>query len=771
FYCLPDSSCIIPCPKGAFCMQDKLVNATRTSPPVCRQSGKCCSPSDSIPLFDKISKQPICGGPKTPTPCPEGYYCSNVTTKEICPKGSFCRKAFTEPQNCPILSVCKKGAKAPVSAGAGILFMVVLFVVFIALIYYFRKRDTVHYHLRRMRDRVRRKRDDMHGVSSGVIQHMSDTAKVEVDAESSIVPKQNTINLEFQQLSLTLNKLDRKVLENVTGKLQSGEVTAIMGPSGCGKTTLLNTLSGKAYYGKREGQIKINGLEVDDLKSIRTIIGFVPQEDTMHRSLTICEILHYQAELRLPTDVTSAEKRHRVNQIIELLGLSKVKNTKIGDEEARGISGGQRKRVNIGMELIADPTLLFLDEPTSGLDSTSSLLVLDALRTVAEKGRLTVVCVIHQPRFEIFSSMHKVLFLGPGGRTVFLGAVDEAEQYFNSHGLNCPMNINPADFYMDVIGGLHDRQEADGVFEAASLFPMWEENSRRMLDSANSDEHLAVHHMPNVVTDQHRKLPGFCRQLVYFCIREAILQLRLVKSLLMDQFLVLLAGGILGALRRNAPLDQFFVLQTLSSLAIGLTAMLSSLRCFGSNRTTFWRESSTGINRLSYFLAVNLVQLPIIFITPMTYLSLLYPLIAPRGYLAFHYMAVLGAQFACTGTGYAVSTLFNPKNSQMASVTFTLILSLVSGLSPTLCEMADYKFFGPLFYNLSYSRWFLEAMFDKEAIRFPPVMDRYVALLADKNGYSLHNYWLCIGVMFAMGVCYRVLAFVFLVLTNRGKQQ
>ncbi|XP_031574039.1 ABC transporter G family member 28-like, partial [Actinia tenebrosa] len=109
-----------------------------------------------------------------------------------------------------------------------------------------------------------------------------------------------------------------------------------------------------------------------------------------------------------------------------------------------------------------------------------------------------------------------------------------------------------------------------------------------------------------------------------------IKQFRLVKSLLMDLCLVLLAGGMLGALRRNATLDKFFVLQTLSSLAIGLTAMLSSLRCFGNNRTTFWRESSTGINRLSYFLAVNIVQLPIIIITPMVYLSLLYPLVSPR---------------------------------------------------------------------------------------------------------------------------------------------
>ncbi|XP_031574041.1 ABC transporter G family member 28-like [Actinia tenebrosa] len=765
FYCLSDVVCIIPCPDGAYCIKDKLVPASETSPNlVCREAGKCCEPSSSTPVYDKVTKKLLCPGSQKPTPCPEGNYCPNVTTKTVCPKGYFCRKAFTEPQPCPLLSACKKGSKAPSSTGAGVLFIVILFLIFIALIYYFRKQDKVNFYVKKMRDRIMRKENNEFGVLS---EHI---ATVEVDG-NTISPKQDVINLEFKNLSLTLKKLNKKVLQGVTGKLQSGEVTAIMGPSGCGKTTLLNTLSGKAYYGKREGVIKINGMEVVDLKSIKTFIGFVPQEDIMHRSLTIFEVLRFQAELRLPSTIPSSEKKRRVNEIIELLDLTKVKNTKIGDEETRGISGGQRKRVNIGMELVADPTLLFLDEPTSGLDSTSSLLVLDALRAVAEKGRLTVVCVIHQPRFEIFSALHKTLFLGPGGRTVYLGNVDDAEEYFNSHGLVCPKNINPADFYMDVIGGLHDNvTDGAGGFDSKSLFDKWEDQQQEYESEVNGDEtHAEI--IQTFDADQNRKLPGFLRQLVSFSHREVKFQFRLVKSLVMDLCLVLLAGGMLGALRRNATLDKFFILQTLSSLAIGLTAMLSSLRCFGNNRATFWRESSTGINRLSYFLAVNIVQLPIIIITPMVYLSLLYPLISPRGYLVYHYVATLAAEFSCTGTGYAISTLFNPKNSQMASVTLTLIFSLVSGLSPSLCDMNKYTFIGPLLYNLSFCRWYVEALFEKEAIRFPRVMDSFVQGLANQNGYSLDNYWTCIGVMFAFGIAYRVFAFIFLVFTNRGKQQ
>ncbi|KAJ7380837.1 hypothetical protein OS493_007227 [Desmophyllum pertusum] len=116
----------------------------------------------------------------------------------------------------------------------------------------------------------------------------------------------------------------------------------------------------------RDGRLFINDKEVAELGVFRNITGFVPQEDVMHRTLTVKEVLIYQANLRLPSTISQEEKRRRVNEVLELLDLKGVKDTNIGDEESRGISGGQRKRVNIGMELVTDPTLLFLDEPTSG---------------------------------------------------------------------------------------------------------------------------------------------------------------------------------------------------------------------------------------------------------------------------------------------------------------------------------------------------------------------------------------------------------------------
>ena len=134
-----------------------------------------------------------------------------------------------------------------------------------------------------------------------------------------------------------------------------------------------------------------------------------------------------------------------------MLGLWDIRHQEIGDESKRGISGGQRKRVNIALEMVANPTVLFLDEPTSGLDSTSSMEVCKALRRIADIG-LTVVTVIHQPRYEIFTAFHDVLLLAKGGRAVYLGPSDQALGYFASKGFTCPPRVNPPDFFM---GQLH----------------------------------------------------------------------------------------------------------------------------------------------------------------------------------------------------------------------------------------------------------------------------------------------------------------------------
>ena len=170
------------------------------------------------------------------------------------------------------------------------------------------------------------------------------------------------LDIQFQNLTVTLDN-GTVVLDNISGSFKSGHMCAIMGPSGSGKTTLLSAIIGDAE--RSDGTLYINHTP-NELANFKNQVGYVPQEDVMIRQLTVREILMHSAQMRLPKRLTKKEIKKKVLDTLNALGLAHVADSIIGDEDTRGISGGQRKRVNIGMELVAEPSVLFLDEPTSG---------------------------------------------------------------------------------------------------------------------------------------------------------------------------------------------------------------------------------------------------------------------------------------------------------------------------------------------------------------------------------------------------------------------
>ncbi len=182
-------------------------------------------------------------------------------------------------------------------------------------------------------------------------------------------------------------------MRGVSGSVQRGQMCAIMGASGSGKTTLLDILYGTAKVGHKEGLIFVNG---EPITSLSRLAGYVPQEDTLLSRLSVREHLLYGAELRLPETMPRLQKEARVDKVISDLGLDNVRNSLIGGAGAsRGLSGGERKRVSIAMELLTAKSILLCDEPTSGLDAHNSYLVMEALSKLAKSG-WTVLCVLHQ---------------------------------------------------------------------------------------------------------------------------------------------------------------------------------------------------------------------------------------------------------------------------------------------------------------------------------------------------------------------------------------
>ncbi|NXG86952.1 ABCG2 protein, partial [Stercorarius parasiticus] len=242
---------------------------------------------------------------------------------------------------------------------------------------------------------------------------------------------------------------DKEVLRNVNGIMRPG-LNAILGPTGSGKSSLLDILAARKDPHGLSGDILING--APQPANFKCTSGYVVQDDVVMGTLSVRENLKFSAALRLPKSVKEQEKNERVNQIISELGLSKVADSKVGTQFTRGVSGGERKRTNIGMELITDPDILFLDEPTTGLDASTANAVLLLLKRWMSKQGKTIIFSIHQPRYSIFRLFDNLTLLA-AGRVLYHGPAQNAIEYFQSIGYQCEPYNNPADFFLDIING------------------------------------------------------------------------------------------------------------------------------------------------------------------------------------------------------------------------------------------------------------------------------------------------------------------------------
>lgn len=219
--------------------------------------------------------------------------------------------------------------------------------------------------------------------------------------------------------SIAVEASGRRLLEGVSLVVQPGEMVAIMGPSGAGKSTLLSVLNGQTV--PAAGRLVIGGLDLHDHYDLfRGRIGYVPQDDILHADLTVWQALWYAARLRLPRDTTDTEIETRIRDVIHQLGLDGTEKTRVGDQRKRGVSGGQRKRVNLAMELLTDPPILVLDEPTSGLSSVDALSVIELLRKLADSGK-TILVTIHQPSLEAFEKFDAVAVIARDESTKQVG--------------------------------------------------------------------------------------------------------------------------------------------------------------------------------------------------------------------------------------------------------------------------------------------------------------------------------------------------------------
>lgn len=277
----------------------------------------------------------------------------------------------------------------------------------------------------------------------------------------------------------------KTILHDINAWMPCGSLTAIIGGSGSGKTSMLNALANRmgGTRLKISGSVLYNGSP--KLSSIRS--AYVMQQDVLIPTLTVKETLLYAAELRLPPPTTSAERRQVVEDIILELGLKECANTRIGNNVHKGCSGGEKRRTSLGVQMLANPSVLFLDEVTTGLDATSAFQLIRTLKNLAEKGR-TIIVTIHQPRSEIWGLFDHLILLS-GGLSLYSGTVQECLPYFASSGYPLPPFVNPAEHLIDLaaVDTRSPELEATSVARVKGLKQAWRQEFESRIPPAKGE--------------------------------------------------------------------------------------------------------------------------------------------------------------------------------------------------------------------------------------------------------------------------------------------
>ncbi len=296
------------------------------------------------------------------------------------------------------------------------------------------------------------------GKVSDSIMQQNQTISIDITRKVNISLDHVALELETRKYSLSINghKMETEVktlLKDVSAEFRHSSLSIVMGGSGAGKSTLLSVLCGRPLrIGtlsklSHSGRVLFNGAVV---KNISTICSFVGQsDDHLLPALTCRETLLFAAKLRLPPAWSLDEKIQRADQILITLGLKHCADTIVGTELVKGLSGGEKRRLSIGLQMITDPSILVIDEPTSGLDAFTAQHIMLTLKKIARTGR-TIICTIHQPRSDIFLMFDSILLLARGGRVAYSGPCVEIIPYFFQIGYSLPKFFNPADFILDI---------------------------------------------------------------------------------------------------------------------------------------------------------------------------------------------------------------------------------------------------------------------------------------------------------------------------------
>ncbi|PIA47517.1 hypothetical protein AQUCO_01400271v1 [Aquilegia coerulea] len=457
--------------------------------------------------------------------------------------------------------------------------------------------------------------------------------------------------LTKEQQEASVATSTRQVLKDVNCIAKPWEILAIVGPSGAGKSSLLEILAGRLT--PQKSSIFVNGKPIEK-PHFKKISGYVTQKDTLFPLLTVEETLMFSAKLRLK--LPQSQLCSNVKSLIQELGLDHVASSRVGDDRVRGISGGERRRVSIGVDVIHDPRVLILDEPTSGLDSTSALQIIGMLKIMAETRGRTIVLSIHQPGFGIVKMFNSILLLA-NGSVLHHGTIDKLQVLLRSSGLELPLHVNVVEFAIESIRTLQQQQQVKQQEEQllrieepppSSLAQHEDRSGKCTLQQLFHQSKVVDGEINNVLIDRHC---GFANSRLKETI---ILTHRFSKNIFRTKELfacrtiqMFIVGLVLGSIFYNLKDDLTGSAERVGLFAFILTFLLSctteALPIFLQEREILMKEISSGSYRISsYVIANGLVYLPFKFILALLFSLPVYWLVGLNpNFMAFMYFLLL----------------------------------------------------------------------------------------------------------------------------------
>ncbi|KAL8887271.1 MAG: hypothetical protein Q9192_006351 [Flavoplaca navasiana] len=789
-----------------------------------------------------------------PVMCPAGSYCPPGGKEKIeCPPGHWCSLGFLKPEKCSVGASCPAGSNRnmdflPPGLILAVDTLVILAMLFFRIKGFFKnKHDTSSKGKRFSRlnkpasffdknyyaKKYHSLQDDDIALESRITHvQRSDTAfggnYTPIDAAKDdnelisdldmfiqsmskcIGTEKFGLSFEFTNLKFQPKKAKKPILSEVTGKIDRGSLWGVMGASGAGKSTFVNVLMGK--LAATGGMTKINGVP-GDIKKYKKIIGYVPQDDIVLPELTVRENILHSARIRLPSNWGDQQIQKHVDILISCLQLAHVKDSLVGSAANPVISGGQRKRVSIGIELAAAPMALFLDEPTSGLDATSASSIMMTLKELSRLN-ITVITVIHQPRAEIFESLDSLLLFGKG-RVIYQGPEREVQPYFEDLGFDFPRSGNPADTIMDIIAGQGHLYKTSGDTGIWPLIHNWKQcrESRRFHRASNASTTGDLPALPTNINNpsfpstptlhppptpnktaealslrrsiNSRGAP-FYRQ-TYHCLLRSLLQQSRLRSSFFFEIGVSALGGFLIGLSQFKAEGQNFrgfflapyailsssidysnvpLMALLVGIAIGLIASSPGVKIFGEEKLVYWREASSGHNRFAYYLGKVLSTFPRMIIANLHFTATFMVLATPRISWSSAFAANLLYFYTIYGLASILSMLSKREDGPLLAVMASLIVGVLNGMSPNLSVVADWHMLW--FWRALPGTWLAEAYFDKNVGGLGYLYG--IEHASKATGFRLGMFgWDCC-VLGIIGTVYRVIAFLAMRFVNqRGK--